>query len=57
MGEWRSGSAALLHGEGRRFDPYLAYQNCNGSSNLSSRTKTQRYDQTHRNSNSLFNDT
>ena len=25
MGDWRSGSAAPLHGEGRQFDPVIAY--------------------------------
>ena len=27
MPEWRSGSAAALHAEGRQFDPGLGYQN------------------------------
>lgn len=44
MGEWRSGSAALLHGEGRRFDPYLAYQNYDESSTLSSPTIKQMFE-------------
>ena len=26
MGDWRSGSATPLHGEGRRFNPVIAYQ-------------------------------
>ena len=40
VGDWRSGSATPLHGEGRRFNPVIAYHYTRiGGSNPSSRTR------------------